>query len=1138
MLKSKINKLVTGFAGLALTLGFAVTPVIASAQSATDLQAQINSLLATIQSLQSQLAGTSGSTVSSSYTFNANLTVGSTGTDVMNLQKFLNSSADTKVAATGAGSPGNESSYFGPATKAAVMKFQAKYGISPVSGYFGPLTRAKANSMSTGTTGGTSTGGTTTPTVGGSLVFGAPTQPANSLAPENAARVPFTTFTLTNTGSAAVTVNGVTVQRTGLGQDSVFSGIVLVDSNNVQIGTSKTLNSNHQAVIGDTFTINAGETKTLTVAGNLNSVLDSYAGQVVSISVVGVNSSATVSGSFPVTGAQHTVNASLTIGSVSTSTSSFDPGASQQRNIGDTGVRFSGIKFTANSAEDLKLYSLRWRQVGTASASDISNVVTIVNGTSYPATLSADGKYYTSVFPGGLLIGKGNSAEAYIQGDISGSNASSRTVRFDIDKVTDVYFVGQLYGYGVAPSGTYTPWFTANTTTINAGTVTTIAKANEVTAQNIASNVSNQVLGGFATNFAGESVSVQQMTFTLSTTSASLGGLVTSVSIVDQNGAVVAGPVDATWVSGNSQQTLTFTDTVTFPVGRHVYTLKGKIPSSASNGSIITLATNPSSWSNVTGQTSGNSVAIGTTSFNMNSVTVKAAQVAINLSSQPTSQSIVSGAQNLVLANFQLDASQSGEDVRLSSLPVIITAAAGGVAGDLTGCQLWNGTTALNTGSRVVNTFTSGTAKTYSFDNSFIVSKGTIATLSLSCNVSSSAAANSTYQVTADTTNGDYAITGQTSGNSVTTSAGLTLGTANGGTMTVNSGSLAASVDSSSPSYTVVAGGSTGATVGVVKFRATNEALNLTKVGLTLTAGSSTDVTNVYLYNGATLLGTATFTGNNTTATSTFSNAFALAKDTDVLITIKADFTDIGTSQSGTEGKLVKIDALNAEGTGVASGATIQKGAITAGVSGVRVFNSYPTLALDTLSSTGIGDGKLMRFKVTANAAGAVGISQLKFNLATTTLSFTNIGLYAYTDSGYSNGISSQGTSGQIGSTMAVGSATGGVFTLTGAPTTNPIQVPAGTTLYFELRGTPSANATGASAVTTLLGDSAYPVTANPIDQTRGYFVATSSALTAGHNFIWSGNATSTSSTSDVDWSNGYGLPGLPSSGLIQGRSY
>src|SRR6185369_14516698 len=69
--------------------------------------------------------------------------------------------------------------------------------------------------------------GTTLPT-GGSLMVTAGTQPANSLAPHSATRVPFTNVTLT-AGSSDVTVSSITVQRSGLAQDAVFTGVVLLD---------------------------------------------------------------------------------------------------------------------------------------------------------------------------------------------------------------------------------------------------------------------------------------------------------------------------------------------------------------------------------------------------------------------------------------------------------------------------------------------------------------------------------------------------------------------------------------------------------------------------------------------------------------------------------------------------------------------------------------------------------------------------------------------------------------------------------------------------------------------------------------------------------------------------------------------
>jgi len=71
---------------------------------------------------------------------------GVSGEDVRTLQTWLNANGYT-VAATGNGSSGNETAYFGPATQSAVIRFQNARGITPPAGYVGPITRAALASL-------------------------------------------------------------------------------------------------------------------------------------------------------------------------------------------------------------------------------------------------------------------------------------------------------------------------------------------------------------------------------------------------------------------------------------------------------------------------------------------------------------------------------------------------------------------------------------------------------------------------------------------------------------------------------------------------------------------------------------------------------------------------------------------------------------------------------------------------------------------------------------------------------------------------------------------------------------------------------------------------------------------------------
>lgn len=1100
----------------------------------------------------------------SAATFSRNLTVGSRGADVMDLQKTLNA-AGFAVSASGAGSVGNETTYFGPATRAALAKFQASKGISPAVGYFGPLTRANVNALATATTPTTPTNpiGTTPTTpvvsVGTGLAVSVPVQPANSVAPESAARIPFTKVVLTAGTDGDVTVNSLTVARTGLAQDAAFSGIVLLDEVGTQIGIAKTLNSNHQAFVGEPIVIKAGTSRTLTIGGNMASVLDTYAGQVATLTVVGVNTSATVSGSLPVTGAAHTMNGTSLIGAVTMQRGSIDPGSSQTKEVGTTGYIFSSVKVTAGSAEPVLLQSVRWNQTGSVSAGDLANLKTWVNGVSYPVTVSTNGQYYTTVFPGnGITIDKGFSKDISISGDIVGG--SNRTIDFDIAKRTDVAVTGSLFGYGIIPpqtgssvptadssnfSSSEDPWYDAAQVTVNTGVVT-VSSDTSVSAQNIAINLQNQPLGGFSVEVRGEPITVAQMVFNITAVGNEVQDL-TNVSLVDQNGSVLAGPVDGSGAAVSG--TVTFTDTVTFPVGVTKIALKGKLSTDFVSNDTLQASTTPSTqWTTVTGVSTGKSITPSPASaITGNTMTVKAGALAISVSSQPTARTVIAGANNFEFARYVFDAGQSGEDLRVTSFPAYLTLSTI-TATNLTSCQMYDGATSITTGSNLVNPSAAGD-NTFTFDGTgVIIPKGTSKTLSLKCNLSTSASSGSLSWGSngTDITSASGVTSGQTVVETTTTNAGQTMTASTGGSYTVTADT------SSAYYYRAVKAGSTNVPLAAFKFTAGNtEDLDLKKVALQLgnTASSApADLVGqkVTLWYNGSLVGEAAFGGANPdNATSTLSTPVRIVRGETVTIVVKGDLIshDSNTNADSTAGNggygafvAVTYDVNNTGlngnyATGLDSGSNISDTTSSdVTTNGVRVFRNVPTFATVSPSSTGLGTGEsqVYTFKVTnPDSTRDLALQKLVFSVATSSNTQASYTLYG-------DGVAANTTP-----ATAAGSTGSQTVTITFLATSNAKIVSAGSSKTYVLKAVVTAGAasTNRSSTVALLADDQYPSLAKLMgNATQAGAGAIGDSTSAAGNIVWSPFSTTTAvadsaSESNLDWTNGYGLPGFASPG-------
>ena len=266
-----------------------------------------------------------------------------------------------------------------------------------------------------------------------------------------------------------------------------------------------------------------------------------------------------------------------------------------------------------------------------------------------------------------------------------------------------------------------------------------------------------------------------------------------------------------------------------------------------------------------------------------------------------------------------------------------------------------------------------------------------------------------------------------------------------------------------------------------------------------------------------------------------------IPKDGNVVLGIYADVAGIDVTTASEEGSVVAIDydgnaqSGSTYGTGD-SGSTVTSVSVDTAVDGLRVFKSYPTLAKLSIPSNSLVTGTgvdLYRFSVSANLANpatgnGVGLDKFVVNVATSTASaaagtttVTNLKVYAYTESGFSNTVPG------FSNGLVVANIVGLVAGDNVATTSSVVQIPAGATYYFRVVGdvTFTGGTSPSGSVTTkILGDSTYPSLATKMGTVIG--ISTS-------NFIWSPIATTSAlATTDNDWTNGFGVSGLPSDGM------
>ncbi|OGZ20436.1 MAG: hypothetical protein A2494_00980 [Candidatus Lloydbacteria bacterium RIFOXYC12_FULL_46_25] len=961
---SKTAKAISGIVGIA-TAVMMMGPSVASAATVEELTAQINALLAQVSALQAAQTTTTTTSSSCTASFTKNLKMGMTDAEVMALQKVLNASADTQVSASGSGSKGNETSYFGGLTKAAVIKFQEKNaaailtpnGLTAGTGFVGASTRAELNKACSSTSSTTTTTTTTTGT-GVSATLDTTSPAASTLiSPQGVATL--AVFKLTNAGSAAAKVTMMKFQRTGISSDSTLNNVYLYQ------GSARLTDSASIATGMISFTDTAGLV-TIPAGGSVAvavraDVASSMSGQTVGVMLTEVTTDAGTVTGLPVSGAQHTMadgtNITMTTANF---TSSFSPNSGAIDPQNDFVVWQNSLSI---GSRDANLSSIRFQQLGSVGTDDVQNFRLMIDGVAVGSAVEKvdANRYVTFALPTPVVVKSGTHV-VKVMADIVGG--STRNVQLSLRRAIDVEMTDSQLGIAVSPTtGTgFTAIQGTSAVTINAGALT-ITKATDSPSGNMVLQGSGVTLAKYTLHAAGEKMKVENLKvgFDWNASTTVLGKL--------RNGAIFANGVQigstqdivttgTTFNLGSSLEIMPGTD-VTLEVRADVYN-SGAGGQYAANDT-LKVTTLPGT-SNVYGRSSYQYTSTGVVAANQ--VTVAAGSVTLAKYSAYANQTTVVPQTAYKIGDFRLTTG-STEGINLDTITLDLT------PGTVTETDLSN--VYVVYGSKTTTTKSAGAA-TQSWSISESVAANTTLNVAVYATLSGSIATSTTIIPTV-TMSG----TSQASGNAVASAS------VQGQTITVGAGSITSAVDASTPVSALVVANSMPK-VASFKFTTSNEAYTITE--LTAKVASAADaaaIKNIVFKDGGTTIATQPMNGVSAAATGL---TVSVPLNSSKIIDAYADLDGIGTGFASTSVNVgVTLDSFKYRNS---NGVESTDGTDRAG-NAMYAYKTKPTITNAALPSSVLASGlqTIGKITITADAGGTIAWRKIVWNYATATPSGT-----------------------------------------------------------------------------------------------------------------------------------------------------
>ncbi|MFH1890257.1 MAG: hypothetical protein ABIJ91_01680 [Candidatus Kuenenbacteria bacterium] len=974
------------------------------------------------------------------------------------------------------------------------------------------------------------------------------TAPAGNTYMESQARASFLTVNVTNGSSADVTIDSVTIERGGYALNADFASVALFEDSvtGSQVGLNKTFNSDNRATVGDDVVVKAGTTKKLIVAGNMaaDPTLTASTPKLGIYAMV-LKAGATLNGTLPIWGNIMTLNTSVVIASATVDAGGSNPTADNTPKVGDLNEELTQIKITNGSASEvIQVEKFIYKQAGTVADSDILSysLYDSDDGTKLASAPQVDKYIEFDLKSSPVIIGKSKNKEFMVKADeINGG--SSRTIQLDIYRNTDVVVKGNTYNAYVIPTfpATSQPYFNHTIDqTIGNGSLKVEPDATFV-AQNIAGGKSDTQLGQWLFTIKGEGVDITNIEALL--TVSGTGNMDNITSAVFYNVETGAGLTGAVAATGGTGQTggVTSTDTISLPVGIHKIGIKATLNSDFANNTTIIASIDPDTGLTTTGVVTGNGITETPASYqNSATLTVKAASMQVSASTNPAPATIIRGTNELEVANIQLDASASGDELTITQLKTVIHPI-GMNAAELSNLKLWDGTAEVTLSNDPDPTLTTaGTAApvgevttTWSLSPALKIAKGTVKVLKITANIASTPSADETFAFGFQS--GCTATTKDSEGVSVTP----TYAYSDGQTMTVQTAGSLTLTRSDELENGFLAGSTNGLTLGKFKAKALYEDAKLEKVYVDFAtasitnAGGTDEITALYLYDGATQVASATITSSNARTLLFNMDAvpYTVPVNTEKELTLKADTGAVdksggATNASPLEGFTPTILSASMTVKG-ASGNAVTPTSATLTFPSYVLVKSKPTVTIASTgdSVTANSNYDLIDVTVAADSKGPVGIYKMTFRVATTTVTVDSFEMYEGTTL-----VSTESSTAATGVLQTLFDANGYdllevYFNSGGTLGGRMREVAAGSSKTYTLKGTVTGYTSNVSnsVSTSMTGDDALAATTYTLN-------AVAVDATDDDDFIWSdlsyGN-TSTTATTTAEWMNGYLVDGL-----------